>query len=59
VFKVVILASPDNVRGACMIAETVVFQGLRMVSAALDDVPHRRRNASYPEALKNAIRIHT
>ena len=42
-----------------MIAETVVFQGLRMVSASLDDVPHRRRNASYPDALKNAIRIHT
>ncbi len=42
-----------------MIAETVVFQGLWMVSASLEDVPHRRRNASYPEALKNAIRIHT
>ncbi len=36
-----------------MAAETVVSQGLRMASAPLDDVPHRRRNASYPEALRN------
>ena len=40
-----------------MIAETVVSQGLRMASASpgrtWDDVPHRRRDASYPEALRN------
>jgi hypothetical protein len=36
-----------------MTAETVVSQGLRMASAPLDDVPHRRRHASYPEALRN------
>ena len=40
-----------------MTAETVVSQGLRMASASpnapWDDVPHRRRDASYPEALGN------
>ena len=36
-----------------MTAETVVSQVLRMASATLDDVPHRRRDASYPEALRN------
>ena len=34
-----------------MTAETVVSQGLRTASASLADVPHRRRDASYPEAL--------
>jgi hypothetical protein len=40
-----------------MTAETVVSQGLRMASASSgrtwDDIPHRRRHASYPEALRN------
>ena len=36
-----------------MTAELVVFQALRMASATLDDAPHRRRNASYPEGLEN------
>jgi hypothetical protein len=36
-----------------MTAETVVSQVLRLASATLDDVPHRRRNASYPEDLRN------
>ena len=36
-----------------MTAEVVVSQGLRMASESLDDVPHRRRDASYPEALRN------
>jgi len=36
-----------------MTAETVVSQVLRMASATLDDVPHRRRDASYPEDLRN------
>ena len=33
-----------------MAAETVASPGHRMASAPLDDVPHRRRGASYPEA---------
>ena len=33
-----------------MAAKTVAFPGHRMASAPLDDVPHRRRGASYPEA---------
>ena len=36
-----------------MTAEVVVSQGLQMASASLDDVPPRRRHASYPEALRN------
>ena len=36
-----------------MTAETVVSQGLRMASASLNDVPHRRRDALYPEDLRN------
>ena len=36
-----------------MTAVPVVSQGLRTASASLDDVPHRRRHASYPEALRN------
>ncbi len=36
-----------------MAANLIVFPGLRMASAPLDDVPHRRRGASYPEARKN------
>ena len=36
-----------------MTAETVFSQGLRMASAPFDDIPHRRRDASYPEALGN------
>ena len=36
-----------------MTAETVVSQGLRTASASLVDVPHRRRDASYPKDLRN------
>jgi hypothetical protein len=36
-----------------MTAKVVVSQGLRMASAALDHVPHRRRDTSYPEALRS------
>jgi hypothetical protein len=32
-----------------MAANLVAFLALRMASPPLDDVPHRRRGASYPE----------
>ena len=33
-----------------MAAKSVASPGLRMASSSLDDVPHRRRDVSYPEA---------